>query len=153
MYLQIHLPPGFNPSFHRGNGEVWGEGEGLHLEASLSCASVGDGEQSCDYLVLCHEATKVHNAGGYFEMGGGREPEGKVKGEVESGMSRGGEWDEERWRVRRGEVESGTRRGGEWDEEKWRVGRGKVESGAGRGGEWDEERWRVKVESGTWRTM
>jgi len=44
LYLQIHLAPGFNPSFHGGNGEVWGEGEGVHLEASLPRTSIGDGE-------------------------------------------------------------------------------------------------------------
>ena len=85
LYLQIHLVPRFNPSFHGGNGEVWEEGEGVHLEASLPRTSIIDGEWSCDYLALCHKATKVHNVGGDLEMWGW--------GNTKSGRRRGGEWE------------------------------------------------------------
>jgi hypothetical protein len=39
-------------------------------------------------------------------------------------------------------VETGARRGGNWNEEGWKLERGGVETGARRGGNWSEEGWK-----------
>jgi hypothetical protein len=85
--------------------------------------------------------------GGNWNEEGWKLERGRVEtgiGRVETGARKGGNWNEEGWKLERGRVETGTRKGGNWSEEGWKLERGRVETGTRKGGNWSEEGWKLE---------